>query len=628
MAIDEYGKARKMAEKAIHMAVVSGQYPYIHALDEYLTKNSGMSSKQIGTIDIPLEMVVGTKNEGRRSMFACNFMPAAEPDTEFALKWSAFYKSQSEEGMRDPISVFEYKHRFYVQEGNKRVSVMKYLDALTIRAEVTRIMPEEEDALYSEFLQFFELTKMYDFDFSEPGSYKKLIRLYGQSSDVPWDEMAVRRLYSVYYTFKNAYRKKYEEEQYCSSSDAFLKYLSVYGIESLRTASAEKLQQNLLRLHSEFLKEEKTEILETPEEEKSDLIDLSGLKKIIPFIPEKPLRIGLIYDSNPGVSSSVYEQELGRILLENRFGSKISTKAYENCSDEASLRAALTAATKDSDLIITTSPLHFTETFRFAIRQTGKNYLNRSLHLKETAVRTYDVRMYEAKFLLGALAAIFAENHKLAYIADVPVNGAVANINAFAIGAAIIDPKAEVYLGWKSTLDQDWQEQMKRLDIRVFSGDELPDFSVNTLEYGIYKLTESGPVNLAVPVINWANYYGRIIQSILDGTYGSRKDKAVSYWWGMSADVLDVNVSGSLPYASRKLIRLLKQGLTAGKLNPFDGELHSTKGQVKGPFDPVLSNAEIITMNWLNDNIIGIIPEYAQLNDSGRVLSDVSGGIK
>ena len=93
-------------------------------------------------MEIPLFLVVGTKTKGRQGAFAPDFMPAMEPDSEFASKWEALLQSQYEEGIRDPILVYEYMRRFYVLEGNKRVSVSKYVGGTTILAEVHRILPK------------------------------------------------------------------------------------------------------------------------------------------------------------------------------------------------------------------------------------------------------------------------------------------------------------------------------------------------------------------------------------------------------------------------------------------------------------------------------------------------------
>ena len=41
-------------------------------------------------------------------------------------------KSHVNEGIRDPIKAYEYMNKFYVEEGNKRVSVLKYYDAVSV----------------------------------------------------------------------------------------------------------------------------------------------------------------------------------------------------------------------------------------------------------------------------------------------------------------------------------------------------------------------------------------------------------------------------------------------------------------------------------------------------------------
>ena len=58
--------------------------------------------------------------------------------------------------------------------------------------------------------------------------------------------------------------------------------------------------------------------------------------------------------------------------------------------------------------------------------------------------------MHEAKFLMGAIAGAMSENGRLAYIADYPIFGTIANINACALGAAMVNPRAKVYLEWST----------------------------------------------------------------------------------------------------------------------------------------------------------------------------------
>jgi hypothetical protein len=58
--------------------------------------------------------------------------------------------------------------------------------------------------------------------------------------------------------------------------------------------------------------------------------------------------------------------------------------------------------------------------------------------------------MYEAKFILGALAGTLSASGKLGYVCDYPIYGQIAAINAFAIGAQMTNPNAKVFIEWSS----------------------------------------------------------------------------------------------------------------------------------------------------------------------------------
>ncbi len=600
---DVYAKVKKEADKAIRKAVLHGEYPYIPALEDQI--GTAASGVYLGVMEIPLAQVVGTVTNARGNMFACNFLPCAEQHTEFAAKWNALYKYQEEEGITDAVTVTEYKHRFYVKEGNKRVSVMKYLKMPVILAEVTRILPSEHDPLYDEFLAFYRVSGLYEPEFSKTGSYEALARMLGEDLEQKWSDETKRRLKALYYRFCKAYTKRNTEESALPAGDVFLSACTVYGLDALRGMNETQLDQAILKMKPALKKEKKDlSIAENPLEEESSVLDL---RKVLPFpLGAKTLHAAFIYDSDASSSASVFEHELGRILVEKRLDGSIVTEKYENCGDAESLGRALNEAGNNCSVILTTSPSQYKEAYKYAVRHPEKNVFNCSLNTSHKALPVYGIRMYEAYFVLGVLAAIFADSHRIAYLAESYESGAIANINAFAIGAAMVDPRTEVILSWKENLDADWQQEMQKLGISVFCSTALPDIGSGSIEYGIYTLSEAGPVRLAVPVINWGNYYTKMLKPYADGTV--KTEEPVSLWWGMSADVLDVNVSGSLPYSSRKLVQLLRSALKQGRLDPFDGELHSQNGPVKGPYDARFTQKQILAMDWLCDNVIGVLP--------------------
>ena len=179
MSANEYLRAQKLGEKRYQAAVAKNEYPYLPVLDEILEGVDIVGEMSLGIVQIPLDRIVGTSNVGRTYAFANNFMPLLDYKTEFGAKWSALCDSQIEEGIRDPIKVYEYMNKFYVVEGNKRVSVMKYFDAVTIPAQVTRKIPKKTDDLqvkiYYEFMDFYKLTEINYIWFSQEGGFRRLL---------------------------------------------------------------------------------------------------------------------------------------------------------------------------------------------------------------------------------------------------------------------------------------------------------------------------------------------------------------------------------------------------------------------------------------------------------------------
>lgn len=145
--LEDYKNALKSGQRAYRACVARGQSPYLAVLDDILVNVNIVAQEPLGLVEIPAESIVGTKTSGRHTAFAPNFMPLLEPDTEFAGKWSNLCDAHLEEGIHTPIIAYEFLNKFYVQEGNKRVSVLKYFDAVRIAGTVTRLVPERNDSL-------------------------------------------------------------------------------------------------------------------------------------------------------------------------------------------------------------------------------------------------------------------------------------------------------------------------------------------------------------------------------------------------------------------------------------------------------------------------------------------------
>ena len=126
-AAEEYAKALKEGLKEYKECTQKEMDGNPAVLDEILEEISAENCVSVGLVDIPIQRIVGTKSAGRVSAFTPSFRPLLEPETEFALKWINLCAAHlGEEGIQTPIECFEYLGIFYVQEGNKRVSVLRH----------------------------------------------------------------------------------------------------------------------------------------------------------------------------------------------------------------------------------------------------------------------------------------------------------------------------------------------------------------------------------------------------------------------------------------------------------------------------------------------------------------------
>lgn len=237
----QYSYANKLARKYVKKAISEGKDPYVVALDD-IVDTTGLSTVSLGIIDIPIYLIVGTKTSARKTSFAGNFMPLLGMDNEFCYKWSRLCEYHlSETGITDPVKVYEYKGKFYVEEGNKRVSVLKSYSAVYISANVTRIIPKENDALYNAFLNFYNLSKTYVFQFNKVESYQKFNKVLGQPKNFEWDKRFRASVIGLYFRFYEVI-KKYELNNY---PDYFYRWLKVEKFMDARYSSDKKVKQSI-----------------------------------------------------------------------------------------------------------------------------------------------------------------------------------------------------------------------------------------------------------------------------------------------------------------------------------------------------------------------------------------------
>ena len=617
MSLQDYEKAYKLGKRDYQQRMSRGEKPTLQVLDDILPAKGIYSEVSLGLVQIPIDQIVGTKTNGRSNAFSGNFMPILDRKTEFAQKWMNLSTYQETTGIDDPILAYEYLNKFYVVEGNKRVSVMKYFGAASIPGTVIRLIPKQSDdtehVIYYEFLHFYSLSKINYLTFSKVGSYQKMQELVGKGPDDTWSEDERTDFDSLFFRFKSVFDKR-SGDFTITTGDALLTFIELHGYQTLIQNSSDDLKALIRATWEEFHLLEDDEVIELmmdPTEKKSFLSLL--------HLHSSNYKIAFLYEKTPESSAWTYGHELGRMHIEQVFETEISTVVYENVTID-NIEEMLEQAVQDGcNIVFTTTPSFTNASVKAAIEHPEVKFLNCSVNTSHRYIRTYYIRMTEAKFLMGAIAGAMADNNIISYVADYPLYGTIAHINAFALGAKMVNPRAKIHLDWRCIKDNDIMKNIEDAGSSCVSSRDMVFPDEEAKYFGIYYMDEGQLRNLAMPLLHWGIFYEKLIRDIMNGTWAydeSADGKAVNYWWGLSAGVIDVICSRNLPIGTKRLIELLKTTMMNGEFNPFSGVLYSQNGIIQSDPERVLTPDEMVEMDWLAENIIGHIPSKEELLES------------
>ena len=628
MATEEFIQALKLGQKEYKEASAAGKQLHPLVLDELLSDDIAESVIDVGLVDIPAERIVGVKSSGRVTAFSATFRPLLDLKTEFGAKWVSLCEAHlGETGITDPIQCYEYLGNFYVQEGNKRVSVLRHFDAPQIPGYVKRVLPIKTDdprnQAYYEFLEFYKDTKLYQLQFRRPGDYGKLLKYLGKAKGEPWTEEERRTFRSYYHYFTEAFDTVSKDADVIPE-EALLLWLEIYPYRNLASFSTRELKNSIATLWEDMVTNTKEESVKfqtiAEENEKNRLIS-----RVISSWDQ--LNIAFVHQQTPDDSAWVFDHEMGKKHIEEIFGEKIKVRSYYGVSTPEQAELIIQQAVEDgAQVVFTTAPTLRKETLKVAVKYSKVRFLNCSVEQPYSSIRSYYGRFYEAQFIAGAIAGAMACNDRIGYIASFPVFGELASINAFALGAQMTNPRAQIELKW-ACVEGFPQTELLADGIRIVStqkvSSELNACSTN----GTYLINDTGEmIPLGTHIWNWGEFYEYAIKEILSG--GMKKEKnsymALNYWLGLDSGVIGMDISARLPQGVRQMANLLYVAVKRGYIDPFGRKIVAQDGSIKNDGTILFSPEQILRMDWLCENVIGRIPVPGEiLPECYKVMQEI-----
>ncbi|MBU3111922.1 BMP family ABC transporter substrate-binding protein [Clostridium lacusfryxellense] len=630
-AVEEYKKASKLG-KARYLADTSkGASGHISSLDSILKKIDIVAELPMGTKGIPLKKIKGTYFYTRSRDFAMNFLPIASDDSEFALKWQAVYAHHIIDGITDPIKIYEYMNEFYVMEGNKRVSVLKYVDAYAIDGEVTRLVPKKDDndlknIIYYEFLSFNSKTSINEIWFSKEGSFARLDKyLDGYNPKLYWfANKYVHFIKNVYTPFRNVFYELGGDKLDITTGDAFLQYIEIYGISDEFDETKRKSRVNKFLVELRILSKNNAVDIQTQPFDVHKKNVITSFTNLV--APPKKIKVAFIFEKTIDTSGWSYVQNLGRLYAQQELSSEIETFVMDNFQSDSddSYERLSEFCNQGYDIIFTTSPSYLNVTLRAALKYENIKFFNCSPVKAFRNVSTYFGRSHEPRFLLGLIAGAITKSGVIGYIDVYNETEIITGINAFALGVKTVNPNAKVVISWLNEAgdinhSKELIQELQRSGADLIMQNDLIALGKGSRDFGLYSLGYNEKEKKWIPEVNyglitwdWGQFYEKILRNIVNGSFKgifSTESKRVSFWWGMDSGLVDIIYSKhNVPIQTQKLVDIMRELIIENRFHTFVGPIYDTEGQLMIKDGDIANYEDMLYMDWFVDNVVGKLP--------------------
>jgi basic membrane protein A and related proteins len=332
-----------------------------------------------------------------------------------------------------------------------------------------------------------------------------------------------------------------------------------------------------------------------------------------------PLKVGFIYVGPIGDGGWTFQHDQGRLAVEEAFGDKVETVYQESVPEGADAERVLTQmALSGCGLIFTTSFGYMDQTVAVAEKFPDIKFEHATGYKQAANLATYDARFYEGRAVLGHIAGKMTKTNKIGYIASFPIPEVIQGINSSFMHARKVNPAVEMSVVWAYT----WFDPAKEADAAKALIDQGVDVIMQHTDStaplaeaaktpGIIGFGQASDMAAFKPsprvtsiIDNWAPYYVKRVQAVLDGTWTSGHT-----WGGMKdGEVVMGEITDAVPADLKAEAEGMIAAITAGTYHPFTGPINKQDGSVFLAEGEVATDEQLVTMNFYVEGMTGEIP--------------------
>ena len=314
-----------------------------------------------------------------------------------------------------------------------------------------------------------------------------------------------------------------------------------------------------------------------------------------------------------------YQHHQGLLAVQEKFGDKVETAYLESVPEGPDAERALERLAREGcDIIFATS-----FGFMDAVNKVAKRFpdvkFEHATGFKQESdnVALYNARFYEGRYIIGQIAAKMSKAGLAGYIVSFPIPEVIMGINSFMLGAQSVNPDFKVKIVWVNT----WFDPGKEADAAKALFDQGADIIVQHTdstaplqiaeERGLFGFGQASDMIKFAPkaqltsiVDDWAPYYTRRVQELMDGTW-----KPTNVWEGLKEGAVLMAPYTNMPEDVAAAAEETEQKIASGELHPFTGPIVKQDGTEAIPAGQTIDDPTLLGMNWYVKGIDDQLPQ-------------------
>jgi simple sugar transport system substrate-binding protein len=331
-----------------------------------------------------------------------------------------------------------------------------------------------------------------------------------------------------------------------------------------------------------------------------------------------PLNIAFAYVGPVGDGGWTFAHDNGRKAIEKEFGDKIKTTFVESVPEGADAeRVFRDMVSQGNKLIFGTTFGYMEPMLKVAADNKDVKFEHATGYKTAENMRTYDSRTYEGAYMAGIIAGSMTKSNTLGVVGSVPIPEVLRNINSFTLGAQSVNPKVTTKVVWVN----EWFSPPKETEAAtalinggadvLFQNTDSPAVLKTAQEKGKRAfgwdsdMTAYGPkAHLASATINWAPYYIKATQDMLDGKWTTGQS-----WWGVKEGAIDlVSIAEDVPAEAKAKVDEVKKGLKDGSFSIWKGPIVDQDGKELVAAGAVADDKFLSGVNFYVKGVEGKVP--------------------